>query len=91
MTPKHGTGLRYMEMTHESYFRISWRCLHKNNRLSDLGGASPPYSIWLLPSKEDTISRIYGGIDHKTLESHVRPNEIHTFSDLKTIIYTFNF
>ena len=30
-----------------------------------LGGSSPPISIWLLPSKEDTISRIYGGIDHK--------------------------
>jgi len=36
-----------MEMTHESYFRISWRCLHKSNRLGGQGGSSPPYSIWL--------------------------------------------
>ena len=37
MTPKHGTGLRYMEMTDESYFRISWRYLHKNSQIGDLG------------------------------------------------------
>jgi len=34
-----------MEMTHESYFRISWRCLHKSNRLGDLG------EVQLLPTQ----------------------------------------
>jgi len=58
-------GLVYGD-NHESYFRISWRCLHKSSQVDHRGGALPPYSIWLLPSKEDTISRIYGGIDHKS-------------------------
>ena len=38
--------------------------VHKNNRLSDLGGASPPYSIWLFALTRIPISRLDGGIDH---------------------------
>ena len=29
-------GLVYGD-NHESYFRISWRCLHKNSQIGDLG------------------------------------------------------
>ena len=62
MTPKHGTGLWYMEMTHESYFRISWRCLHKSNRLGDLGEVRLlPTQFGKSPSEEDTLLPVDGG------------------------------
>ena len=49
----------------ESYFRISWRVLHKNSQVDLLGGALPPYSIWEKPFEEDTFYPSTVGKDHK--------------------------
>ena len=35
MNPKHGTGLWYMGVYHDSNLRISWRCLHQNYQMND--------------------------------------------------------
>ena len=67
MNPKHGTGLRYMEIAMKVTFVYRGVSYTRVVKQFDLrGGAIPPYSIWLKPSKEDTISRIYSGIDHKS-------------------------
>ena len=80
-------GLVYGD-NHESYFRISWRCLHKNSQVDLRGGALPPYSIWEKPSEEDTFYPSTVGKDHKTCQSHVRPIKTDNILTLGTIQYT---
>ena len=69
----------------ESYFRISWRVLHKNSQVDLRGGALPPYSIWEKPFEEDTFYPSTVGKDHKTCQSHVRPIKTATILSLETI------
>ena len=67
MTPKHGTGLRYMEIAMKVTFvygGVAFTRVVKSFVLR--GGAIPPYSIWEKPSEEDTFYPSTVGKDHKT-------------------------
>ena len=84
-------GLVYGDNNEESYFRISWHCLHKSSQVDLWGGANPPYSIWLKPSEEDTFKPSTVGKDHKAWQSHARPIKTDTILTLGTTIYTLTF
>ena len=67
MTPKHGTGLWYMGVYHDSNLRISWRCLHQNYQMNDR-------AIWF---SIIGLAIVMGALELSHIQTHMtekRPN-----------------